>query len=92
MHGRSGVIAPRRLTSQDAWGEPVVGGQLKHVRFIWNNRGGNSKTSGSGASGRKAKPARLLARCLADRAGINIVMTKRCEANRLAKTTPLRII
>lgn len=92
MHGRSGVIARRRMTSQPAWSEPITGGQLKHVRFVWNKRGGNSKTSGSGAMGRKAKPARLLARNLADRPGVNVVMTKRHEANRLRKTEPLRII
>jgi hypothetical protein len=92
MHGRAGVIARRALTLRPEWNEPITSGQLKHRRFVWINRGGDSKTSGSGPQGRKATPARLLARSLAEREGANTAATRRHEANRLARHTPPRII
>lgn len=91
MHGRSGVIAPSSMRRQAAWGEPISDGQLKHLRFVWIKRGGTGRTSGSGPSGRRATPRALLARTLAERAGVAEVVKARQAARVVAKALPPRL-
>lgn len=55
MRGRCGVICPNKIV-----GTPN--------QEIWVKRGGDGKTSGSGPSGWKTTPARLLARSMAEMA------------------------
>ncbi len=80
MRGRGGVTAPASMRRQEAWNAPLIGGQLKHLRFQWIKRGGVGRQSGSGPSGCKATPRALLARALRDRAGVAKVVTDRQAA------------
>lgn len=89
MRGRGGVCAGPKMISQDVWLEPMRDGANKHRRFVWIKRGGNSKTSGSGASGCKATPRALLSRALRDRPGVAAVVTARQAARVAAKATPI---
>lgn len=89
MRGRGGVTAPSSLRRQAAWNEPIIGGQLKHLRFLWVKRGGVGRMSGSGPSGRKATPRALLARALRQRSGVAEVTTARQASRVAAKTAPL---
>jgi len=92
MRGRAGVCVSPKVAGQEAWLEPMRDGMTKHRRFVWQKRGGNSKTSGSGPSGRKATPRALLARALAERTGVSLVVTARQAASVAAKATPRKII
>jgi len=92
MRGRGGVIAGGDKTRNPAWSEPMTDKMNKHIRFVWINRGGNSKTSGSGPSGRKSTPRALLSRSMRDRAGVAAVVTARQAARVLAKATPPVVI
>lgn len=57
MKGRGAVKCPRAFV-----GTPN--------QTIWINRGGTGRMSGSGPTGRKTRPAAMLARSLAERAGV----------------------
>ena len=92
MRGRSGVTAPASLRRQAAWNEPMTGGQLKHLRFVWIKRGGVGRTSGSGPSGCKATPRALLARAMRDRPGVAEFVTKQQAARVVAKANPPAVI
>lgn len=92
MRGRAGVCVSPKVASQEAWLEPITDKMLKHRRFRWQKRGGNSKTSGSGPSGHKATPRALLARALAERAGVAAVVTARQAASAAAKKQPPKVI
>lgn len=92
MHARAPVTVSRKQASQAAWLEPIRDGQNKHTRFIWVKRGGTGKMSGNGPSGRRATPRALLARTLAQRAGVPAVVTARQAARVAAKKHPPKII
>ncbi len=92
MRGRSGVTAPGSMRRQAAWNDPIIGGQLKHLRFVWIKRGGVGRTSGSGPSGCKATPKALLSRAMRDRAGVAEFVTKRQAVIVEAKKTPPKVI
>lgn len=77
------------MATQEAWLEPMRDGANKHRRYVWVKRGGNSKTSGSGASGCKATPRALLSRALRDRTGVAAVVTARQAARVARKAAPL---
>lgn len=92
MQAHGGVCVNARQAHQAAWLEPIRDGMNKHVRFVWIKRGGNSKTSGSGASGCKATPRALLSRALRDRAGVAAVVTTRQAARVARKANPPKVI
>lgn len=92
MRGRGGVIAGSDKIRQAAWAEPMTDKMNKHARFVWIKRGGNSKTSGSGASGHRATPRALLARALAERPGVADHVTKRQAAAVARRALPPAII
>jgi hypothetical protein len=92
MHARAPIIADRKMVASAAWGEPLRNDQNKHARFIWVKRGGVGRQSGNGPSGCKATPRALLARTLAERAGVAAAVTTRQAARVEAKKRPIRII
>ena len=92
MRGHSGVIAPASMRRQAAWDEPMIGGQLKHLRFVWIKRGGTGGTSGSGPAGRKATQRALLSRAMRERAGVAEFVTKRQAERVAAKAQSPRVI
>lgn len=70
MKGRGGVMMKPSLQEivarlPDTERKPSP--KAKHINEIWIKRGGTGKTSGSGPSGWKLRPARLLSRSLAGR-------------------------
>jgi hypothetical protein len=91
MRGRGGVTALSSMRRQAAWNEPLIGGQLKHLRFVWIKRGGVGRQSGSGPSGCTATPRALLSRALRDRAGVAAAVTKRQAATVAAKALPPKL-
>lgn len=80
MRGRAGVCVSAKRASQAAWLEPIRDGDTKHARFVWIKRGGASKSSGSGPSGYKLNPAKVLARALAERPGVAHAVKTRQQA------------
>lgn len=79
MKGRSAVIAPRNIV-----GTP---GQTIKIK-----RGGTGGTSGAGPTGRKTRPAALLARSLAERAGVAQHVKATQERQRASRLTPPRVV
>lgn len=79
MKGRGGVIASAGT---------VRGGNLT----IKIKRGGVGRMSGSGPSGRRAKPSRLLQRALAEREGANTATKARQSWQRARNVNPPRVI
>ena len=70
MRGRGGVMMPQSLQEHVARlpeSERKPAAKVHHINEIWIKRGGTGKTSGSGPSGWKLRPARLLSRSLAGR-------------------------
>ena len=70
MRGRSGLMMPKKLAEivaalPDSERKPAP--KAKHINEIWIKRGGSGKMSGSGPSGWKLRPAKRLARSLAER-------------------------
>jgi len=55
-------------------------------------RGGVGRQSGSGPSGYKTNPAYMLARALADRPGVNIMVKKRQEERVREKARPVKLL
>lgn len=92
MRGHGGVCTNARMASRPEWLEPIRDGMNKHRRFVWIKRGGTSGSSGSGPTGRKATRRALLARALAERAGVAQFVTARQAARVAEKAKPLRII
>lgn len=84
MKAHAPVLAKKSLTESVAWNEPIRDGQKNHARFIWLTQYGTG-SNGQGATGKKNKPAKRLARMLADRPGVNLAEQKRQAANREAK-------
>lgn len=71
MRGRGGVVMPRRLVAVVLMlpeNEKKPAPKAHHINEIWTKRGGDGKMSGSGPSGWKLRPAKRLARSLAERA------------------------
>lgn len=70
MHGRGGVKMSKKLAAVVAAlpeSERIPAPQAHHINEIWIRKGGDGKTSGSGPSGWKLRPAKRLARSLAER-------------------------
>ena len=84
MKARAPFYAKKKMIESAEWNEPILDGQKNHVRFIWLQQYGTG-SNGQGATGKKNKPAKLLARMLADRPGVNLAEQKRQQANREAK-------
>lgn len=76
MRGRCGVTVSQKVASSPQWLEPILPNQNKHVRMFWIKRGGPTKI-GSGPSGYKLRPARALARSLAERDGVAAATKRR---------------
>lgn len=95
MKGHSGVCVSAKRASSDAWNTlmPGTGGQTARypAREVKIKTYGVGST-GSGAHGYKAKPARLLQRALADRAGVNIAVKARQAAAVEARARPPVVI
>lgn len=92
MRGRGGVIAGAAKLRQAAWDEPIRSdGQQKHARYIWQAKFGNG-SMGSGPSGHKATPRALLARALADRAGVALTVATRQAAAVARRVSPPKVI
>jgi hypothetical protein len=79
MHSRPSVKCPAQL----------VGTPLQIVKL---KRGGQGRISGSGPSGYKVNPAKLLSRSLAERTGANLAAKTRQEARIKAKAIPLKML
>lgn len=92
MRGHGGVCTNARQAARPEWLEPIRDGMNKHRRFIWIKRGGTSGSSGSGPAGRKATRRALLARALAERAGVAAVVTARQATATAARGLPPVII
>jgi hypothetical protein len=80
MNGRGGVFADPKLVASKGWQQPMRDTDRQHVRFIWISRGGTGKQGGQGPTGYKLRPARLLARSLAERVGVAALVKQREEA------------
>lgn len=92
MRGHGAVTTNDRQAARPEWLEPIRDGMNKHRRFVWIKRGGTSGTSGSGPAGRKATRRALLARALAERAGVAAFVTLRQAARTAEKKQPRKII
>ena len=79
MHSTPSVPCPAKLI-----GTPQQNVKLK--------RGGTGRTSGSGPTGYKTNPAKLLSRSLADRPGANLAAKNRQEENIKRKNTPVKVL
>lgn len=79
MKGRSGVCVSARRAATTLWQEPILPGQNKHPRMVWIKRGGPTRI-GSGPSGYKLRPAKVLARSLAERPGVALLVKTRQQA------------
>lgn len=77
-------MAKKKMIESAEWNEPIRDGQKNHVRFIWLTQFGTG-ANGQGATGKKNKPAKRLARMLADRPGVAMAEKNRQEFNRQAK-------
>lgn len=69
MKAKAPVVAKASLVSNPVWnvGYMDKGSMRYPARERWIKRGGVGKTSGSGLSGWKLRPSKVLARSLADR-------------------------
>jgi len=91
MKGNCGVIAGPKLVKTIGWIDPPGVHKPGGNRHVWIKSYG-SKSNGSGPTGYKAKPSRLLHRALADRVGVNLIVKARQAENRKRKLTPPRVI
>jgi hypothetical protein len=94
MKGKCGVIAPKNRVKHPDWDIGFVdkGGFRYPAREIKIKRGGQGRISGSGPSGYKMNPAKLLSRSLAERTGANLAAKTRQEARIKAKAIPLKML
>lgn len=92
MRASAGVIASPKLAARDEWLEPIRDGATKHRRFIWLKRGGTTSQNGSGPTGWKMTPAHRLARSLAERPGVSLVVKARETARVAEKAKPPVVI
>jgi len=86
-------MASPTLAASEEWNEPMWNGpepRKKHRRYIWAVQYGCG-SSGSGATGRKTRPAARLARSLADRPGAAAATTARQAAREAHKARPPRL-
>lgn len=86
MRGKGGVCVSDKVASSALWQEPILPNQNKHVRMVWIKRGGPTKI-GSGPSGYKLTPARVLARSLAERPNVAQAVKARQQAKEKARAT-----
>lgn len=84
MKARAPFLAKKGLIESAEWNEPIRDGQKNHARFIWLMQYGTGK-NGQGPTGKKTRPAKMLARQLAERPGVAAAEKARQEFNRLAK-------